>query len=249
MAKKKKKKASLSPSLFKLTGARAKLKIIDKKQATYYFATKIKPEKAAKMARSDGAEILGVSPSDVTVGKPALKYDFYSTYSAELELKFLRPRMQEIGVNDEVAGVLVGKEVEMPTKGKEIPGKSIKITMVELFTINRTDSLVLDGVTGAPARSLEKMLKGPGKKRASPAWIKKAKVTPGKYNSIAKVVKGVAKMAGKVPKEAKRVVEHTLTFTKLIGFYVPTYYVKVSAGENSRVMRINAVNGNVAIKL
>ncbi len=249
MAKKKKSKKSISPTMFKLTGASAKLKIVDKKKGSYYFATKVKPEKAVKLARSNGADILGVSPGDVTVGKPALKYDFYCMYDAILGLKFLRPRVQEIGVNDEVEGVLVGKEVQTPTKGKEIPGKSIKVTMVELFTIERSDSMVLDGATGAPARSLEKMLKGPGKKRATPAWIRKVKVSPGKYNSIEKVVKSVAKIAKSVPKEAKKVVEHTLTFKKLDGFYVPTYYVKVSAGENSRVMRINAVTGNVAIKL
>lgn len=249
MAKKKAKKKTLSPSLFRLTGAGAKLKIDDKKKAAYYFKEKIKPEKAIKMAREDGADILGVSPSDVKVGKPTLKYDFYCTYDAELELKYLRPQTQEIGVNAEVAGVLVGKEVITPTKGKEVPGKSIKVPMVELFVIERSDALTLDGSTGAPARSIEKALKGPGKKKATPAWIKKVKVSPGKFNSLEKVVKGVAKIAAKAPSDAKKIVSHTLTFKTLQGFYMPTYYIKVSAGENSRIMRINAVTGNVAIKL
>ncbi|MHA1247477.1 MAG: hypothetical protein ACTSPE_09145 [Candidatus Thorarchaeota archaeon] len=249
MAKKKAKKPKLSASLFRLTGASAKLKIDDKKKALYYFKAKITPEKAVKLARSDGAEILGVSPSDVKVGRPKLKHDFYCIYDAELELKFLRPRVQEIGVNNEVAGVMVGKEILTPGKGRDIPGKSIKITMVELFSVTRSDSMVLDGITGAPARSLERVLKGAGKKKATAAWVRKAGVTPGKFNSIEKVVRGVAKVAGAKPKDAKRVVSHTLTFKRLDGFYMPTYYITVSGGGASKTMRINAVTGNVAIKL
>jgi hypothetical protein len=109
--------------------------------------------------------------------------------------------------------------------------------------------MVLDGSTGAPARSIENLLKQSGKKRATTAWIRKAKVTSGKFNSTAKVVKAVAKLAAKAPKDAKRVVEHTLEFKQLDGFYMPTYYVTISAGEDSKTMRINAVNGNVALKV
>ena len=49
MAKKKKKKAALSPSMFKVKGAHAKLKIDSKKKKLYYFGTKVKPEKAKKI--------------------------------------------------------------------------------------------------------------------------------------------------------------------------------------------------------
>ena len=164
-------------------------------------------------------------------------------------MKFLRLRDQELGVNDQVSAAMVGKEVIMPKKGKEVPGRAIRLDIVELIEYTRTDAMVLDGSTGSPARSLEKLLKRAGKKKASPAWIRKVKVSPGKFNSTDKVVKAVAKLAAKAPKDAKRVVAHTLTFTQLDGIYMPTYYVKVSAGDISRVMRINAVNGNVALKV
>jgi hypothetical protein len=144
---------------------------------------------------------------------------------------------------------MVGKEIIKPRKGKDVPGKALRLDVIELFDHERTDAMVLDGSTGVPARSIEKMLKRSGKKRATPAWIKKAKVSSGKYNSTAKVVKAVAKLAKKAPKGVKRVVEHSLTFNELTGFYVPTYYVEVSAGEESRTMRINAVNGTVALKV
>jgi hypothetical protein len=249
MPKKKSKKKSISPSLFKVTGANKKMKIDDKKEKNYYFPTKIEPEKAIKLATTDGAEILGVSTDDLKVGKPKLKYDFYCIYEADLEMKFLRVRDQEIGVNDQVDAVMVGKEIITPRRGKEIPGKAIRLDLVELFDHKRTDAMVLDGSTGAPARSIENLLKQSGKKRATTAWIRKAKVTSGKFNSTAKVVKAVAKLAAKAPKDAKRVVEHTLEFKQLDGFYMPTYYVTISAGEDSKTMRINAVNGNVALKV
>ncbi len=249
MAKKKRTKKALTTSLFKTTGASAKLKVDDKKRSTYYFEAKISPERAAKMAQKDGADVLGVSPGDVSVGKPSLKYDFYCIYDAVMDLQFLRVRNEEISVNEEVAGVLVGKEVFPVVKGKEIPGKAVRLPLVELFSVSRSDSMILDGVTGAPARSLERLLKGAGKRRATPAWVRKAKITPGKFNSLDKVVRAVAKVAAQKPKGAKRVVSHTLTFKKLDGFYVPAYYVRVSAGQASRVMRINAVNGNVAVKV
>ena len=111
MAKKKKSKPALSPSMFKVTGAQAKLKVDSKKKKLYYFGTKIKPEKAAKSAASDGADILGVSPSEVKASKPKIKYDFYCSYDADLDLKFLRINKQDFGVNEQVKGVLVGKEV------------------------------------------------------------------------------------------------------------------------------------------
>lgn len=247
--KSKKKKKTVSPSLFKITGASVKMKIDDKKEKTFYFPAKIKPEKATKLAAADGADILGVTPDDLKVSKPKLKYDFYCIYNAVLEMKFLRIRDQELGVNEQVTAVMVGKEILIPKKGKEVPGKAIRLDAIELIEYERTDAMVLDGSTGSPARSIEKLLKKAGKKKATPAWIKKASVTPGKFNSTTKVVKAVAKLAGKAPKDAKRVVVHNLTFTQLDGIYMPTYYVNVSAGENSRTMRINAVNGNVALKV
>jgi hypothetical protein len=247
--KKSRKKKRISPSLFKITGANVKMKTDDKKEKNYYFKPKIKQEKAIELATADGAEILGVSPDTLKVSKPKLKHDFYCIYDAELEMKFLRKRDQELGVNDQVTAAMIGKEIFTPKKGKEVPGRAIRLDMIELFEYKRSDSMVLDGSTGSPARSIEKLLKGAGKKKATTAWIRKAKVTPGKFNSTTKVVKTVAKLAAKPPKEAKRVVEHKLTFKELDGFYIPTYYVNVSAGENSRTMRINAVNGNVALKV
>jgi hypothetical protein len=247
--KSKKKKKTISKSLFKITGASVKMKIDDKKEKTYYFSTKIKPEKASKLASADGAEILGVAPDALKVSKPKLKYDFYCMYNAVLEMKFLRIRNQELGVNEQVTGVMVGKEILKPKKGKEVPGKAIRIDLIELIEYERTDAMVLDGSTGSPARSMEKLFKKAGKKKATSAWIRKASVTSGKFNSTKKVVKAVAKLARKAPKEAKRVVEHDLTFTQLDGIYIPTYYIKVRAGENARTMRINAVNGNVALKV
>ena len=246
MAKKKsKKKAALSPSMFKVTGAHAKMKVDSKKKKLYYFGTKVKPEKAKKVATSEGADILGVSPSQIKVGKPSLKYDFYCSYDADLNITFLRLRPQEIGVTEQVKGTLVGKEVYKPKKKGDF--HSIKVDMIELFEIKRRDGMVLDGRTGAPARALEKLLKGPGKKGASAGWIRKNKVSPGKFNSLEKVVKAVSKMAGQKPSGAKRVTTHTLAFKKLEGYYVPIYYVKVSAGAKSQTLKINAVNGSVSV--
>ena len=245
MAKKKKSKPALSPSMFKVTGAHSKLKIDSKKKKLYYFGTKVKPEKAKKVAGADGAEILGVIPSAVKVGKPAIKYDFYCKYDAALELKFLRVRDQEIGVNEQVKGTLVGKEVVTPKKKGDF--HSIKIDIIELFEIKRKDGMVLDGRTGGPARALEKLLKGPGKKGATSAWVRKNKIGPGKYNNIDKVVKAVAKMAGQKPSGAKRITTHTLKFNKIEGYYVPVYYVKITAGAKKQTLKINAVNGAVSV--
>lgn len=247
MAKKKakKKSAALSPSMFKVTGAHAKMKVDSKKKKLYYFGTKVKPEKAKKVAGSDGADILGVTPSQVKVGKPSIKYDFYCSYDAVLNLKFLRLRPQEIGVTEQVKGTLVGKEVYTPKKKGDF--HSIKINMVELFEIKRNDGMVLDGRTGSPARTLEKLLKGPGKKAASAAWVRKNKVSPGKFNSLEKVVKAVSKMAGQKPSGAKRISSHSLTFKKLQGYYVPVYYVKVTAGAKQQTLKINAVNGSMSV--
>lgn len=247
MAKKKakKKSAALSPSMFKVTGAHAKMKVDSKKKKLYYFGTKVKPEKAKKVAGSDGADILGVTPSQVKVGKPSIKYDLYCSYDAVLNLKFLRLRPQEIGVTEQVKGTLVGKEVYTPKKKGDF--HSIKINMVELFEIKRNDGMVLDGRTGSPARTLEKLLKGPGKKAASAAWVRKNKVSPGKFNSLEKVVKAVSKMAGQKPSGAKRISSHSLTFKKLQGYYVPVYYVKVTAGAKQQTLKINAVNGSMSV--
>ena len=252
MAKKKKsskKKSTLSPSLFKLTGAHAKMKTVEKRRKLYYFAEKVDPEKAAKIAVSEGAEILGASASDISAVKPSLKYDFYCIYGAELELSFLRLRSQEIGVNEQVKGALVGKDVLTPKKGKDVPGPSIKLDIVELFEISRKDGMTLDGATGGPANAIESVLKGAGKKSATAAWLKKNKAAPGKYNSLDKVVRAVAKMAGQKPSDAKRVTSHTLTFNQLDGFYVPVYYVTISAGAKKQVMKVNAINSTVSVKV
>ncbi|MGY5858781.1 MAG: hypothetical protein RTU63_05390 [Candidatus Thorarchaeota archaeon] len=245
MAKKKKSKPKLSPAMFKVTGAHKKLKIDSKKKKLYYFGTKIKPEKAKKVAGADGADILGVSLSDVKVSKPAIKYDFYCLYDANLELKFLRINKHDFGVNEQVKGTLVGKEVITPKKKGGF--HSISLDVVELFEIKRKDGMILDGKTGGPANALEKVLKGPGKKGATAAWIRKNKISPGKYNSIDKVVKAVAKMAGAKPSGAKRITDHSLTFKKLEGYYVPVYYVKVKAGAKTQTLKINAVNGAVSV--
>ena len=244
-SKKKKKSAALSPSMFKVTGAHAKMKVDTKKKKLYYFGTKVKPEKAKKVAGVDGADILGVASSQIKVGKPSIKYDFYCSYDAVLNLKFLRLRPQEIGVTEQVKGTLVGKEVYKPKKKGDF--HSIKVNMVELFEIKRTDGMVLDGRTGGPARALEKLLKGPGKKKASKAWIRKSKISSGKFNSLEKVIKAVSKMAGQKPSGAKRIASHSLAFKKLEGYYVPIYYVKVKAGAKAQTLKINAVNGSVSI--
>ena len=249
MAKKKKKSAKLSAAMFKTTGAHAKLKVDAKKKKLFYFGTKVKPDKAGKLAAATGAEILGVSPSALKVGKPALKYDFYSIYDATVNMKYVTVDVQELGVYDQLKGAMVGKEVVLPKKGKTIPGKAIFVDIVNLYFTKNKVSHILDGSTGHPARSLEKMLKGPGKKGASPAWIRKNKITSGKFNSVEKVLKAIVKEAGKVSKDIKRVVERSVVFSKLDSFYVPTYYVTVTAGAKSKVMRVNGVTGNVAIKV
>ena len=246
MAKKKaKKKSKLSPSMFKVTGAHAKMKVDSKKKKLYYFGTKVKPEKAKKVATANAADVLGETSSPIKVGKPTIKYDFYCSYDAALNLKFLRLRSQEIGVTEQVKGTLVGKEVFTPKKKGNF--HSIKVDMIELFEIDRSDSMILDGRTGGPARELEKLLKGLGKKSASTAWIRKNKIASGKFNSLEKVVKAVSKMAGQKPSGAKRIASHTLTFKKLMGYYVPEYYVKVSAGAKSETMKINAINGTLSV--
>jgi hypothetical protein len=225
------------------------MKIDDKKAKTYYFRTKVDSDEAKTLASRDASEMFGVSSESLKVSKPRLKYDFYCIYEAEMEMTFLRVRKQEIGVNDEVKGVLVGKEVMNPKKGREIPGKAIKLELVEMFEIERSDSMILDGSTGAPARSLEPLLTGPGKKGASSSWIAKAKISSGKYNSIEKVVRQVAKAAAKAPKDAKKVTDHTLSFRKLRGLYVPTYYIRIKHGDDSKTMRVNAVDGSVSLRV
>ncbi|MFX1605323.1 MAG: hypothetical protein ACFFDD_05400 [Promethearchaeota archaeon] len=245
MAKKKSKSAKLSPSMFKVTGAHAKMKVDSKKKKLYYFGTKVKPEKARKIASADGADILEVDSSQVKVGKPTIKYDFYCSYDAVLNIKFLRVRPQEIGVTEQVKGTLVGKVIYKPKKKGDF--HSIKIDIVELFEIKRTDGMVLDGRTGGPARALEKLLRGPGKKTASAAWVRKNKISSGKFNSLERVIKAVSKMAGQKPSGAKRISSHSLTFKKLEGYYVPIYYVKVTAGAKKQTLKVNAVDGSVSV--
>jgi hypothetical protein len=247
--KKKSKKSKLSPSLFKVTGASAKLKVDKKKAKSFYFKAKLKPEKAKKAAAKTAAEIMGVAVGDLRLGRPSLKYEFYGHYDLVVETKFVQIRKQELGVQQEVSGALVGKEVIKPKKGKDIPGRAIHLDIVELYETKRTDKLVFDGRNGNAARSMERLVKAAGKKKASPAWIQKASVAPGKYNSIDKIVKAYVKLASKKPSTAKRVVSNELTFKALDGFYVPYFYVKATAGTDSKVMRVNALNGDVGIKV
>lgn len=252
MAKKKKatkKKVTLSPALFKLTGVDAKMKTVEKTKKLYYFSEKINSEKAAKIAATEGADILGVPAGSIKCGKPSLKYDFYCIYDAALELSFVRVRTQEIGVNEQVKGTLVGNEVLVPKKGKDVPGQSIQVDIVELFEIKRKDGMVLDGATGGPAKAVEPLLKGAGKKTATAAWLKKSSIGAGKYNSLEKVVKAVAKMAGQRPSDAKRVSSHNLTFSKLEGYYIPVYYVSIAAGAKTQVIKVNGINSTVSIKV
>ncbi|MFX0056065.1 MAG: hypothetical protein ACFFAD_14150 [Candidatus Hermodarchaeota archaeon] len=249
MAKKKSAKPKVSASMFKVTGAHAKMKIDQKKKKMFYFKEKVKPEKAMKNALKDGADFLEVSPDVAKASKPALKYEFYCIYDAVLQLKFLRLRRQELGVNDQVSGAFVGKEVILPKKGKTIPGRALHLELIELFELKRTDGMTVDGKTGGPADAVEKLLKGPGKKKATPVWIRSSKIASGKYNSIEKVVKTVAKLAGSRPSDAKRITEHSLTFNRLDGFYVPVYYVKVKAGEKAQTMRVNGLNGAVSLDI
>jgi hypothetical protein len=248
MAKKKKKaKPRLSPSMFKVTGAHVKMKVDTKKKKMYYFKEKVKPDKAKKTALKDAPDILGVPSGDIKASKPSLKYDFYCMYDAEMELKFLRLRKQELGVIDQVKGAFVGKEIVLPKKGKNIPGKAIHLEIAELLELNRKDGMTLDGKTGSPASAMERVLKKPGKKKATAAWLRKAKVSPGKFNSIDKVIRAVSKAAGGKPSDAKRVVHHTLSFSKLDGFYIPTYYIKISAGAKSQKVRVNGINGALSL--
>jgi hypothetical protein len=249
-AKKKKstkKSVKLSPAMFKVTGAHSAMKINDKSKKLYYFAPKIDAEKASKSIEKDAADILGTA--SITIAKPSLKYDFYCTYDADLNLNFLKVRPQEVGVNDQVKGVLIGNEALSPAKGKDVPGKAVKLNMVELFEITRKDSMTLDGSTGGPAKAIEKLLSGPGKKAATPAWVKKNPTSAGPYASLEKVVKAVAKIAGSKPSDAKRVVLHELNFKQLIGYYVPVWYIKVSAGQQSKTMKVNALDGAVSVQV
>jgi hypothetical protein len=242
-----KKSAKPKASAFRITGAHAKMKIDQKRKKMFYFKEKIKPEKAKKNALKDGADFLGVSPDAAKASKPSLKYDFYCMYDAVLILKFLRLRRQELGVNEQVSGAFVGKEVILPKKGKTIPGRALHLEVIELFELKRSDGMTVDGKTGGPADAIEKLLKKPGKKKATPAWIRKNKISSGKYNSVEKVVKTVAKLAAQKPSDAKRVSEHSLTFKRLDGFYIPVYYVKVKAGAKSQTWRVNGLNGAVSL--
>jgi hypothetical protein len=248
-AKKKstKKSATLSPAMFKVTGAHSSMKINEKSMKRHYFAPKIDAPKASKSIEKDAADLMGTA--SITIGKPSLKYDFYCTYDAELKLNYLRVRPQEVGVNDQVKGVLVGNEVLSPTKGKDVPGRAVKLNIIELFEITRNDGMTLDGFTGGPAKAIEKLLSGPGKKTATPAWVKKNPTSTGPYASLEKVVKAVAKIAGKKPPDAKRVLLHELNFKQLIGYYVPVWYIKVSAGQQSKTMKVNALDGAVSVQV
>ncbi len=243
-----KKTGVLSAALFKLTGPAATLKTDDKTKKLFYFEPKFDVEKAKQRAEKEALDILQTSPDKLKVSTPALKYEFYCMYNATMRLKYLRVKNEEISVNDQVVGVALGDSVFVPKKGTH--GNSVFIDLIELNEVKRQDSLLLNGITGDPANNMEPLVKGPGKKPATPAWIAKATVVPGKLNSIEKVISVLTKAASSsLPKDAKRVVEHTIEFSQLDGFYVPFYYVNVSAGEAAKTLRINAVNGDVLLKV
>lgn len=233
----------------KPVGPSAKMAIDDKKQKAYYFEPKITPEKAAELATRDGAAALGTSPGSVNVGKPLLKYDFYCIYKADMSMKYVQSRQQELGVNDRVVAAMVGNSVIVPKKGKDVPGKAVALEISELYEVSASDGMTLDGATGTQARAIEPLLAGAGKKPAAGSWLKKVSVSPGKYTSIDKVVKDILKVAAKAPAGAKRIVNHKVVFSRLDGFYVPTYYVTVSAGGKAKIMRVNGLNGSVALKV
>jgi hypothetical protein len=146
-----------------------------------------------------------------------------------------------------MVAALVGKAVITPKKARDPPLRRIELDIVELYDVKRTDKMVYDGRTGGPARVMEKIVKGAGKKTASASWIRKAKIAPGKFNSLEKFLKAYTKNAAGRPSSVKRTSAQRLTFKRLEGVYVPTYYVKVAAGTNSRKMRVNAINGTVAL--
>ncbi|MHA1960925.1 MAG: hypothetical protein ACW99U_11880 [Candidatus Thorarchaeota archaeon] len=249
MAKKKKKsskKKTISPSLFKAKGPDAKLKVTAKKKL-YYFGPKVKPEKATKLAAGTGSEILGTSASALKVSKPVLKYEFYINCDCTAEKNYVSVRTQEIGVQNEMVAALVGKAVITPKKAREPPMRRIELDIIELYDVKRTDKMVYDGRTGGPARVMEKIVKGAGKKPASASWIRKAKIASGKFNTLEKFLKAYTKNAAGRPASVKRTSAQSLKFKKLEGFYVPTYYVKVTAGADSRRLRVNAMNGTVAL--
>ncbi|TFF96778.1 hypothetical protein EU546_00750, partial [Candidatus Thorarchaeota archaeon] len=215
MARKRSRKRGLTKSSFRTKGKHSKMKVDDKKAKAYYFSAKIEPDKAKKIAAAESPDILGVPQDSIKIRKPSLRYDFYCEYEAELSMSFLRVRKEELSVNEQVKGALVGKEVFKPRKGREIPGPALKLDIVELFEIERTDEMILDGKTGGPAKVVEKIIKHSRKKRAKPAWIQKQRVASGKFNSIAKVVRAVSRAAKKKPSGTKRVVSHELDFKKL----------------------------------
>ena len=249
MAKSKSKKKSApkySSALFKAKGPDAKLKVKAKKK-TYYFLPKTKPEKATKLALGTGAEIFGTTPTALKAGKPVLKYELYINCDAVVEKILVQTRDQEIGVQNEMAAALVGKEIILPKKASEPPLRRITLDIVEIYDVKRADKSVYDGRTGSPARSMEKVVKGSGKKSATSAWIKKAKVVSGKFNTIEKFLKAYTKNAAIKPKSVKRSAQQSLTFKKLEGFYVPVYYIKVAKGAESKLFRVNALNNAVML--
>ncbi|MBD3406479.1 MAG: hypothetical protein GF411_10235 [Candidatus Lokiarchaeota archaeon] len=248
MARKSKKK-TLTASSFKTTGGHAKLEVDDKKQKMYYFKEKVKLEEAREIAEKEGADIFGVSKDDLSVSKPKIKYEFYCIYEAKLEIKYLSIKKEEISVNDQVKAALVGGEVLKPKTGKTVPGKALKFPIVELYEIDRSDSMIVDGRTGGLANQMEDLLTGPGKKKATTAWVKKARVASGKAKSIDKVIRLVSKTAKKRPTGAKRVLEHRLIFKKLIGYYVPVWYVRIAVGDDTKTLRINAINEEVGLDI
>ncbi len=60
-------------------------------------------------------------------------------------------------------------------------------------------------------------------------------------------MKRLAHEAKKKPHGTKRAIENSLDFKKLLGFYMPTYYVTVKDGRKKIKLRINVVNGDVRI--
>ncbi|MBD3158770.1 MAG: hypothetical protein GF309_08295 [Candidatus Lokiarchaeota archaeon] len=239
----------LSKRMFRTSGSNARLEIDDDKAREYYFDAKMDEEEAREKASEEAAEILDTRQDSLRVYSPRLKHDFYCIYEAENEKLFTRVRKEEIGVQEQLIGAMIGKEIIKPRKGRDIPGRAIKAEIVELFATETTVEFILDGVTGFAANTLENLLTGRGKHRVTSAWKRKITVSPGKYKDLDDVVKRLAREAKKKPHGAKRVIDNKLDFKKLRGFYVPTYYVTVKKGNRKIELRINAVNRDVRINV
>ncbi|MGY5862969.1 MAG: hypothetical protein RTV41_00050 [Candidatus Thorarchaeota archaeon] len=246
--KKKKKKAALSPSMFKVTGAHAKMKVDTKKKKLYYFGTKVDLEKAKRVAGKFGADILETTVDRLKVGKPKLKYEFFYVFDIKLSMKYLKLDKEDFVVPEHVKGALVGKEIFRPKKKDGFNKIAVDIIeLAELETSAEVDAISSKG--GSAGKIIEKVLRGPGKKKATSAWIRKNPIAPGKFNSFEKVIKNRVKYAKIRPEDAKRVISHSLVFNKLMGYYVPTYFTTVTLGNQTYSIKVNAVNGTPSVNV